>query len=53
MYFVVDLPRSHVGHDVIWMIVERQIKSAHFLLLVIGKDPRIYLEFIKYLQEGE
>ena len=31
MNFVSGLLRSQRGHDVIWMIVDRLIKSAHFL----------------------
>ena len=31
MYFVVGLPRTHRQHDSIWVIVDRLIKSAHFL----------------------
>ena len=31
MDFVVGLPRTHSGHDAIWVIVDRLTKSAHFL----------------------
>ena len=31
MNFVVDLPRTHASYDAIWVIVDRLIKSAHFL----------------------
>ena len=31
MDFVVGLPRCQSGHDMIWVIVDRLTKSAHFL----------------------
>ena len=31
MDFVVGLPRTRVGFDTIWVIVDRLTKSAHFL----------------------
>ena len=31
MDFVVGLPRCRSDHDMIWMIVDRLNKSAHFL----------------------
>ena len=31
MDFVTDLPRVRLGHDSIWVIVDRLTKSAHFL----------------------
>ena len=31
MDFVIGLPRSSYGHDMIWVIVDRLTKSAHFL----------------------
>ena len=31
MDFVVGLPRCQSGYDVIWVIVDRLMKSAHFL----------------------
>ena len=31
MDFVTLLPRTSQGHDVVWVIVDRLTKSAHFL----------------------
>ena len=31
MDFVGGLPRCRSGHDTIWVIVDRQMKSSHFL----------------------
>ena len=33
MDFVVGLPRTQVSYDAIWVIVDRLIKSAHFLAI--------------------
>ena len=33
MDFVVDLPRTQVNYDAIWVIVDRLTKSAHFLAI--------------------
>ena len=33
MDFVVGLPRAQGGYDVIWVIVDRLTKSAHFLAI--------------------
>ena len=31
MDFVTHLPRTSLGHDAVWVIVDRLTKSAHFL----------------------
>ena len=33
MDFVTHLPRTHRRHDVVWVIVNQLIKSAHFLVV--------------------
>ncbi len=49
MDFVVGLPRSLKGHDVIWVIVDRLTKSAHFLPIKVNStlDKLAWL----YIQE--
>ncbi|GJZ37927.1 reverse transcriptase domain-containing protein [Tanacetum coccineum] len=32
MYFIIKLPETSNGHDIIWVIVDRLTKSAHFIL---------------------
>ena len=47
MDFVVRLPRSSHGHDMIWVIVDRLTKSTHFLAACardsLEKFARLYL----------
>ena len=31
MDFMVGLPRCQIGYDAIWVIIDRLMKSAHFL----------------------
>ena len=31
--YVIHLPRTSRGHDVVWLIVDRLTKSAHFLVV--------------------
>ena len=33
MDFVVGLPRTQIGHDAIWVIMDRLTKYAHFLAI--------------------
>ncbi|GJX89052.1 putative reverse transcriptase domain-containing protein [Tanacetum coccineum] len=53
MDFIVKLPRTSSGHDVIWVIVDRLTKSAHFLAVredyKIEKLARMYINEIKAL----
>ena len=50
MDFVSALPRTQSGNEVIWVIVDRLTKSAHFIPLRIGytmeKLAKIYLQQI-------
>ncbi|GJZ99575.1 putative reverse transcriptase domain-containing protein [Tanacetum coccineum] len=50
MDFVTKLPRASSGHDVIWVIVDRLTKSAHFLPMCedykIDRLARLYLNDI-------
>nr|GEX51560.1 putative reverse transcriptase domain-containing protein [Tanacetum cinerariifolium] len=50
MDFIVKLPRMKSGHDTIWVLVKRLIKSAHFLAThedyIMGKLARLYIDEI-------
>ncbi|GJY20219.1 putative reverse transcriptase domain-containing protein [Tanacetum coccineum] len=50
MDFIVKLPRISIGHDAIWVIVDRLTKSAHFLAICedykIEKLARLYINEI-------
>ena len=37
MDFITGLPRGPTGNDAIWVIVDRLIKSAHFLPMKVGQ----------------
>jgi hypothetical protein len=42
MDFVVGLPHTSKGYDVIWVIVDRLTKSAHFILVDTRYTARKY-----------
>ncbi|GJZ21508.1 putative reverse transcriptase domain-containing protein [Tanacetum coccineum] len=50
MYFVTKFPRTSNGHDIIWVIVDRLTKSAHFLPMredyKMDRLARLYLNEI-------
>ncbi|GJT96622.1 putative reverse transcriptase domain-containing protein [Tanacetum coccineum] len=50
MDFVTKLPRTSSGHDIIWVIVDRLTKSAHFLPIredyMMDRLARLYLNEI-------
>jgi hypothetical protein len=48
MDFITKLPRTKEGHDMIWVIVDRLTKSAHFLA-IREKDPteKIVKKYVK------
>ncbi|GJX76316.1 putative reverse transcriptase domain-containing protein [Tanacetum coccineum] len=50
MNFVTKLPRTSIGHDTIWVIVDRLTKSAHFLPMrkdyKMDRLARLYLNKI-------
>ena len=53
MDFVTHLPRTSLGHDVVWVIVDRLTKSAHFLVVhmtfTLGEFYRLYVREIVLL----
>ena len=50
MDFVVGLPKTQKGHDLIWVIVDRLTKSAHFLAVkntyTVAQYAQMYLDSI-------
>ncbi|GJW46873.1 putative reverse transcriptase domain-containing protein [Tanacetum coccineum] len=53
MDFITKLPRTSSGHDVIWVIIDRLIKYAHFLAIRedyrMERYARLYTNEIKAL----
>jgi hypothetical protein len=53
MNFILGLPKTPTREDSIWVIVDRLMKSAHFILIKV-KDPmdklaKLYVQNIVYL----
>ena len=53
MDFIVDLPRTQIDHDAIWVIVYRLTKSAHFLAICsifsLKRLAKLYInEIVKF-----
>ena len=48
MDFVVDFSRTQIGHDAIWVIVDRLTKSTHFLAIrstfSLERLARLYID---------
>ncbi|GAU35775.1 hypothetical protein TSUD_61360 [Trifolium subterraneum] len=52
MDFVGGLPKTAKGNEVIWVVVDRLTKSAHFIVIKIGTDPKFTSRFWESLQEA-
>ncbi|MCI52713.1 retrotransposon protein, partial [Trifolium medium] len=52
MDFVGGLPKTVKGNEVIWVIVDRLTKSAHFMAIKTDRDPRFTSRFWESLQEA-
>jgi hypothetical protein len=53
MDFILRLPKTLIGENSIWIVVDRLTKSAHFILIKV-KDPmdkltRLYVQNIVHL----
>lgn len=49
MDFVTALPRSSKGNNVVWVIIDRLTKSAHFLPFRVGQSTEVLAD--KYMHE--
>ena len=45
MDFIVGLPKTQLGHDVVWVILDRLTKSAHFLPVKVSNNLNKLVEF--------
>jgi len=46
MDFVTALPRSPKGNNIVWVIVDRLTKSAHFIPFRLGQSTKLLVESI-------
>jgi hypothetical protein len=44
MDYIVGLPRTRVGYDSIWVVVDRLTKSAHFIPVKTSYNSAILVE---------
>ena len=44
MYFIVRLPRTRVGYDSIWVVVDHLTKSAHFISVKTNYNSAVLAE---------
>ena len=55
MEFIVGLPRTVKGHTVIWVILDRLTKSAHFIpgksTYLVNKWTQMYMKEVVRLHE--
>ena len=49
MDFVTTLPRSPKGNNVVWVVVDRLTKSAHFIPFRVGQSTELLAD--KYMRE--
>ena len=49
MDFVIALPRSPKGNNIVWVIIDRLTKLAHFLPFRIGQSAEVLAD--KYIKE--
>jgi hypothetical protein len=49
MDFIVGLPNTSLKHDSIWIIIDRLIKTAHFLPVHTTYNAEIYLDQLVHL----
>ena len=51
MNIVIGLPRSVKGHDIIWVVIDRQTKTTQFLLVKTTNIANQLANIYVYIQE--